>query len=81
VAEINIGALELVLLEVPFEVLLEVLLEVLFEVLFEVLLVYGAHTFGSWSAAGSWVKNPSSNPSRYDLDNRQVIHKVPWYVS
>lgn len=67
---IDTGTLELVWCEVPLEVLLDALLELLFvllDVLFvEVLFEYGAQTFGLWYAAGSWVKYPSSNPSRYD---------------
>jgi hypothetical protein len=85
VAGIDAGTLELVPCEVPFEVpfdaLLELLLELLEVLLFKVLFEYGAQTFGLWNAVGSWVKYPSSNPSRYDLDNRQAIDEVLWYVS
>lgn len=61
--------------------LLDVLFDVLFEVLLEVLFVYGAHTFGLWNAAGSWVKYPSSNPSRYDHCLARAVPLVRFDVS
>jgi hypothetical protein len=68
---VELGVLDLVLLDLLLLVI--VLLEI---VLLELVpLMYGTHTFGSCSCEGSWVKNPSFSPSRYDLDIHQDIDR------